>query len=568
MAKKSTILRPRQNSERGIALLFTLLALVILTALTASLIMLSTTETSVNYNYRTEEIAFFAAKAGIYEAIDRMQQSNASSISAQVPTVLPSATGGVLYLINAGSSLTVQPWNTANKYFDNELCHEGYAITGMTAASPGIPCTTVPSGSSWYTTVSSNYPWSGTSASIPYEWVRITWKVNSSNQYLSGGPSNPATSFYSVNSTASSSTAVCWNGSSEVLLSAGDTTCGQMQYGTPSTADTPVYAITAMAITSNGSRQMARMEVAIPPPLITVIPGGFSSPDGFFAGASTCSPNGGTAPFTMANGVTVDGYDSSSGGTYSGTKSNSLGNIGSNGSVSMIGSTVGGAIYVTSTGVNGACGGSTVSDVYTSNGGAYGSIAKISSYTPAVPTIPAAGSSDLTVNTSQSLAPGSYRNLAVYSGSTLTLTAPGTFNFNCFVIGGGSTLKISPVTKQVIINVTGNSCSGNSVIDISNGTASNSSGIAANLTFNYAGTGEVNVAGGSTAYMVLNVPKAAVTLNNGSDIFGAIVAATINDSGGTKLHFDNALAASSGGTTIASTYSSSYTTIGFGSLPY
>ena len=55
------------------ALLFCIFALLILTAVTASLIMLAGTETSVNYNYRTEEVSFFAAKSGLYEALDRTQ---------------------------------------------------------------------------------------------------------------------------------------------------------------------------------------------------------------------------------------------------------------------------------------------------------------------------------------------------------------------------------------------------------------------------------------------------------------------------------------------------------------
>jgi Tfp pilus assembly protein PilX len=142
--------------ERGIAILYCLFALLILSALTTSLILMSGTETSVNGNYRTEEIAFFAAKAGIYEALDRMQQSNATSVAAQIPTALPSAAGGVLYIINAGSSLTVQPWNTSNKYYDDEFCHEGYSIAGMTSAPPDVPCTTLPTGSTWYSTATSN----------------------------------------------------------------------------------------------------------------------------------------------------------------------------------------------------------------------------------------------------------------------------------------------------------------------------------------------------------------------------------------------------------------------------
>jgi Tfp pilus assembly protein PilX len=214
-----------KDREHGVALLFCLFALLILTAVTASLILLAGTETSVNANYRTEEVAFFAAKTGIYEALDRMQQSNATSIAAQIPASTPSAAGGVLYIINAGSSLTVQPWNTANAYYDDELCHEGLTIGTWTPATsskpPDVPCTTLPTGSTWYTTVNSNYPYSGTSTAMPYEWVRINWKMNSSQSYLSGG-TTPTPSTYSVDSRllpATASIPACWNGGSEVLLS-------------------------------------------------------------------------------------------------------------------------------------------------------------------------------------------------------------------------------------------------------------------------------------------------------------------------------------------------------------
>ena len=205
MTNQSKMACQSTNREHGVALLFCLFALLILTAVTTSLVLLSGTETSVNYNYRTEEIAFFAAKSGIYEALDRMQQSNSHSIAANIPTSVPSATGGVLYIINAGSSLTVKPWDPTNTYFDDEFCHEGYTIAGMTATSPDVPCTTVPTGTSWYTTVTSNYPWSDTSTAMPYEWVRVNWKVNATQSYLSGG-TTPTTSTYAVNSRQSAAT--------------------------------------------------------------------------------------------------------------------------------------------------------------------------------------------------------------------------------------------------------------------------------------------------------------------------------------------------------------------------
>ncbi len=69
--------------------------------------------------------------------------------------------------------------------------------------------------------------------------------------------------------------------------------------------------------------------------------------------------------------------------------------------------------------------------------------------------------------------------------------------------------------------------------------------------------------------MVVNAPNAAAKLSGGSDYFGAIVTSTIDDSGGTSLHFDTTLTtAPSSATTTASTYSSSYLGIGLRSLPY
>ena len=69
--------------------------------------------------------------------------------------------------------------------------------------------------------------------------------------------------------------------------------------------------------------------------------------------------------------------------------------------------------------------------------------------------------------------------------------------------------------------------------------------------------------------MVVNAPNAIATLSGGSDYFGAIVVNTITDTGGTNLHFDNALTVStSPSTTTYSSVTSSYQTIAFRSLPY
>ncbi len=564
--------------ERGVALLFCLFALLILTAVTASMIMLTGTETAVNYNYRTEEIAFFAAKSGIYEALDRMQQTNSATIAAQIPTVPPSATGGVLYIINAGSSLAVQPWNPSNAYFDDEFCHEGYSITGMTATSPDVPCTSVPTGSTWYTTVTSNSPWSGTSTAMPYEWVRINWKQNSSQSYLSGG-TTPVTSYYSVNSGGTSSTPACWNGASEILLStpAGVSPAytGCTQYQTCAAASpsisTPVLMITALAVTSNGSRQMVQAEAALNPPSITVPSCGLSDAYGFFAygaGFSCSSP-----AFNIAGNASVDGYNSANGPYNSSTNANPLlGDIGTNQGLVAAGSStsIGGTVYVPNVGGATPPGpGSCPADDFSVNGSpGYHALAK--SQVMAIPTVTVPSDASSTDESSGTLVPGTYRDIWVGSHGSITLTAPGIYTFDCVSLGSFGTITTSPSNKTVTVYLTGTGCASSPLSMNSHSTFVNSSGISQNLQIVYAGTGTLTFEGGPSMCAVVNAPNAAVVLHGGADFYGTIMANSVDDSGGTNLHFDAADTTLSGvaASTATATATGSYNTLAFHSLSY
>jgi hypothetical protein len=585
MTSPMKIISQSKNTEHGIALLFCLIALLLLTAITASMIMMSGTDTTVNANYRSEEIAFFAAKAGIYEALDRMQQSNASSIAAQIPTAIPSAAGGVLYLINSGSSLTVQPWTSTNPYVDDELCHEGFSIAGMSSVPADVPCSTVPASGTWYTTVNSNYPWSGTKAALPYEWVRINWKQNSSETYIKGTGALAAAATYSVNSSQAASTPACWNGASEVLLSTPTgvtpayTSCEQYQTCAASNPviTTPVYLITALSVTSNGSRQMVQAEAALNPPSISVSPCGISDPYGFFAYGNACVSGAG-APFDIGGNASIDGYISTGGGTYASTHSTALGSMGSNGSVYAHGTStnVGGKVYVQHPGpaggshpYTGAC---PTFDFSVSGNPSYGSVLPSAPLTPPAVNIPANSSTtDLNISGDTTLVPGTfYRNVSVSgNGTTLTLTAPGTYNFNSLSVAVHSILAISPANKTVTINITGASSSTPINFD-SHATVNNGGGIAANLQFNYPGSGTVNMVGGPSAYAVVNAPYAAVVMHGGSDFYGTIMANTFDDSGGVNLHFDSADTTISGATAATATANAtgSYNTLAFRSVPY
>ncbi len=568
-----------RNLERGVALIFCLVALLILTAVTTSLILLSGTETSVNYNYRAEEVAFFAAKSGVYEALDRMQQSNANTIAANIPTASPSAAGGVLYIINAGSSLTVKPWDPTNAYFDDEFCHEGYSIAGMTATSPDVPCSTIPTGSSWYTTVTSNFPWSGTSTAMPYEWVRINWKANNTQAYLSGG-TTPVTAYYAVNSGQSSSTPVCWNGGSEVLLSTPTgvspayTRCEQYQTcaaASPSVS-TPVLMITALSVTSNGSRQMVQAEAALNPPSITVPACGTSDAYGFFAygqGFSCSSP-----AFTIGGNASVDGYNSANGPYNSSTNAQaSLGDIGTNQGLIAAGTStnIGGTVYVPvdASGTPPVVGPGGCPDDFSISGNPhYGGLAQ--SQIMAKPTITVPPDSSTTDESSGTLTPGTYRNISVGSHGSMTLTGPGTYTFDCVSLDSFGSITTSPSNKTVTINITGTGCATAPLTMNSHSTFVNSSGISQNLQINYAGTGTLTFEGGPNMCAIINAPNSAVVLHGGADFYGTIMANSFDDSGGTNLHFDAADATLSGqaASTATATATGSYNILAFHAMSY
>src|ERR1700676_1481071 len=156
----------KKQTERGIALVMALIALLIVTSIGLSMMFMADTETIINSNYRDEQTAYYATKAGLEEVRDRMR-SNAGSgitISASLPTALPGAVSGVLYILNPTGSETVAPWTTSNPYFDDEICKE------VNCSGAQVPPT-----SGWYTTLTSNSTYAANPV-LPYKWARITIK--------------------------------------------------------------------------------------------------------------------------------------------------------------------------------------------------------------------------------------------------------------------------------------------------------------------------------------------------------------------------------------------------------
>jgi hypothetical protein len=226
----------KKHDERGIALVMALIALLIVTSIGLSMMYMADTETSINSNFRDEQTAYYAAKAGLEEARDRMRSDAGSGItvSASLPTALPGAVGGALYILNPTGGETVAPWTTSNPYFDDEICKEVNCSGGQ-----------VPPTSGWYATLTASNTYAA-SPVLPYKWARITIKTNRSASGWSGGTQN---FMYVDGKSANANYYVCWNGTNEVAQS---TACS---------ASTRVYVLTALAVTPSGTRRMVQEEM-------------------------------------------------------------------------------------------------------------------------------------------------------------------------------------------------------------------------------------------------------------------------------------------------------------------
>jgi Tfp pilus assembly protein PilX len=518
------------TQQSGIALVSALMILLLLSALAAGLVVMSNTETAVETNYRQERVLDLGARAGIEEVRDRLVASNAATLVSPTCTpasaclaaaaVVPSTSNqGILYVLGGPTPASVTPWTAGTIYTDDELCHDGYGLVAVQTSD--VRCTAVPAGTGWYAKTTSNAPWSGTAAALPYQWVRVSWKLNGSVQNY---PVNSASC--PVAGAAGCSTPVCYNGAQEVLLPVTDTACSQM-----APQANPVYLLTSLAVNPNtGARKIVQAEASLPPPVPSQLAG-------FFATSTACGA------FTMSGGATTDGYSSANGGTYKTTASTTTGGIGSNGNVSLSGNKtkVGGNIYAPNNTI-----GSCPDGVSESGGAGVDPGDNVVAQSPAtVPTPPLPNPLPPTTSYTapSSMVPGNYGNVTMHGTVSL---APGVYNINSLQANGGAMVTISPA-GAVVINIAGQGTtqplvfSGGSQID-------NTSGVAANFQINYAGTQNLMVSGGSNSYAVINAPNAPLQFTGGSDFYGSATGSTITDTGGTNLHFDTSLLSNSNST--------------------
>ena len=261
----------RSKKERGVALLIALFALMLLAAVAFEMMYVADVETAVNDNFRAAQRSYDAAWSGVQEVRERLMPSNTGTHLIVGPAVLPqtASAGSIIYVRNPRSpevTAGIDPTNTANAYFDNELCHENFAGLGLAVNPPnvGVPCAVgPPAGAVKY--IDSDAPFTNTSGALDYKWVRITQKAN--NTVNPGG----ATTYglVSGNAATSNTIPICWDGTNQTPKPAGYVTCDDNPPPAGGSYMKTVYIVTSLAVTPTGARRMAQMEVALDPPFIT-----------------------------------------------------------------------------------------------------------------------------------------------------------------------------------------------------------------------------------------------------------------------------------------------------------
>jgi len=300
--------------------------------------------------------------------------------------------------------------------------------------------------------------------------------------------------------------------------------------------------------------------------------------------------NNGCAAMTFGGGGTTGSYDSTTVVSGAATISASGGNVGTNGNLVTNGNptVINGTLSTPRTGV-GACSTSNVTALTgTGTSVTGGEIALPQPITYPTPTIPAAGTLDVSAGHNASCPSGtgappvwsastnttaqkavmchatgndlylppsslfvsgtpaiaSYHNISVTGNETLHLYG-GFYNINTLSEQSAQSsivIEPDPVTGSytpVIINVTGSG--GGTVVDLTGNSVQNASLNPMDFQIFYAGTGSVALKGNSQASGLLYAPNASFSFAGQATWYGAVVGASMTDMGGAAIYYDRNL---------------------------
>jgi Tfp pilus assembly protein PilX len=495
-----------KHDEQGIALVITMFLMATLSALAVSMMFLAQTETASSRNYRTMSQARYAAEAGVHKSINYLLNSYSA------PTVFTSY------------DLTKTP----------VTCISGCTYTNLTGAcNPSTVATAVSTGCvvlSGMSGISSNYP-DSTVASAFSTASQGTLAVNSSG------------------TTTNAAAGTVTYGAAAILMSMRSVTA----YGVTGT-----NVLQTWQIVSDGT---------VPPSTAAIVEVSGSLEREYGVAQTFAIFATGTGCGAISLQGTVQTASTSDGTTVV----NSGGNVGTNGNMSIGGHVdVHGSLSSPRTGIGTCTNGSNVTALTTGGAATVDNNAVVQlpqALTFPTPSLP----SPMPPVTSQSSAAAicaivtPQGGLCTTSGTTATIDPIGNTislgnisgdvvlkggNYNINSIGsgnlsvGGAAGPAGTGTTNVVINLAGKTSTGTDLTNPFNLNAQavvNSTNDASKLQILYAGTGTIDMTGGSQAAMLLYAPNASVVTHGNADIYGSLLVNNVTSAGTPRFIYDTRL---------------------------
>jgi Tfp pilus assembly protein PilX len=479
----------KQNNEKGSALIFALILLLVLSAMAGSLMFLSTSETYSSANYRMMTEARYGAEAGIHAAANFIINTYVPPATCAGCNFAGYQTNVYPVLDNNNQAIFLSTLNTqASNYPDaNQL---GRFVAAMNANQPlqqgGQGANVVNySASAQLMTMVSITPF-GTTTPVTIQ----TWLI-----------------------TAHGDIPNVQNGEAEVQT-------------TLERYISPAFAYAAFA-DGSGCGQLSFT--------------GNGTTNSYDSGSLT--PNGG-AINPGANGANIPLNGSGGNVGTNGNQSDSGANVQINGTLSTpnagFGVCAAGNVTALSGNANQITGGLVqlpqavtfpTPSIYPPGGTNITSTATVG---PTVDLAHCGAAAGLAANTC------AYGDITLAGNDVVTLY-PGSYNINSISITGNAQLVVAPdpVTGQygpVVINVAGN---GNATpIDLEGKGIANPTFNPADLQFTYAGNGAIKIAGNGASAAVVYAPNATADFKGNGTFYGSVIANQLTDVGNGAIYYD------------------------------
>jgi Tfp pilus assembly protein PilX len=570
---------PNRSRQKGAALFFALIFVLILSVLAVSILFVSQAETwsSLNYLQMTQER--YGAEAGLNSATDYIVNSYCAPGNATCSNGSAPATGDVVSLYNTnvspvtlvsnGSVVTLSTSSGAATYpvasvetaFQNAALGSlasGHATVNYTATATLVSMNQVTAAAGSATVETWSITGTGSIGSARSGQEQVTGVVE--QQVTFGASTLPA---YGVFATGNGCSAITMSGnatvnsySSAAPLSSGSVvlnnyggdvgTNGNLSIagsasinGTYSSPRTGVTVSKKLAACTSGAAEQAEDATLA----VTVSECGSSTP---VSPATTCSANPVQLPqnislsnpsmpaapssFNTGSGITV-GASTTCGNLVSAGLISGGGCSGSGGNLTFSPSAAPGASGFPPITVDGGAhltltpGTYNVDSISASGGGAITMNASTGSFTLNTNEINLSGGNSLTVTNSNPVTMNVYDGLNSSSGVSMT---------------NGTAMSLSG-TGLVTMNIDPSVANPFTATGAFSNLNSSGAPVPANFQILYGGTGSISLEGGATCAGVVYAPNAPISIPGGTSWYGSLIGSTVVDSNGAAIYYDTQL---------------------------